>query len=962
MSGVPPIRRRADDLDPAESLRAGLAQVVGDLRGVAGLVYVQAGSPDGLHLVSSTGLSPDHARSLRYLTNNEICPHGRTVFEGAQGARAWLPAPAAADGAADGIWPAVGVAVVPLPGTAEPDGPKGALAVLLQGARQPGAEQWALLESAAARAAVDVRRAFTATTPLSQTRRAAGSTTPEALQAVGVGCWECTPATNRLVLDEQALAVLGIDDDCFDGRLETWTRLIHVDDRSTLASEGARAIRTGSLFIHEHRLCRPDGACRWVRVRGRVKPGAPEEPVTFVGTLCDVTESRSARERISHAMRHMSDGFLVVDRGWRITFVNTAADAMLGAAKDIVGRVLWDLPATGRLPLPVGLREMCRRVADTATPADVDVKGPVDGRWYRLRLVPLSDGMAFFFTDVHDKRERKAAERAEALRAARTLELTAALAEAIGTQGVVDAVARHVLPMFGAAGLVMQVIEDDQVRIVGSAGYTQDFLDLVATIPLSATNATANVLRSRTPQFFSTPEEYLSRYPQSAYLGNLGDKEAWAFLPLIASDQPVGVCALAFARPRRFTREERTLMVALSGLIAQALERARLFDAEHLRAQELQRGLLPQELPMVPYCSTAVCYQPAGQGMDVGGDWYDLIPLSSHRIALVIGDVMGHGLAQAAAMGRLRTAVHTLAGLELAPDEVLEHLNEVVAGLGDDSYATMLYAVYDPVTGRCVFACAGHPPPAVVGPDGTVRFPDLPSDPPLGAADPPFETTEVTVPDGSLLVLYTDGLVESSRCDIDTGMSRLAQLLGEGGHLGDLDTLCEKEVAGLLPARQQTSDDAAVLLARVHRVPADAIAAWPLRAEPQAAGEARRLVGEQLERWGLSDLVTTTELLVSELVGNVARHAKGPVGLRLLRDSTLICEVSDGSLTTPRIRRASALDEGGRGLQLVAALSRRWGTRYTATGKCIWTEQAIGDRAGVSADTLLSALADGPFA
>jgi PAS domain S-box-containing protein len=874
-------------------------------------------------------------RPWQHLTKDEESPLVRTVFEGADGAHAWLPAGSGPETGDTGT--ATGIAAVPLP-LAEP--PSGALAVLTAAAREPSAEQWALLDDVAAWAAALMRRPPPLGPASPEEPQADGTTLQQALRAVRVGSWECTLATGELILDEQALTVLGIDAEDFDGRVETWRRMIHPDDLPLLSAEGERAIRTGSLILNEHRVNRPDGTSGWVQVRGRVKPGDIGEPVAFVGTICDTTESRSAREEISHALRHMSDGFLAVDSQWRITFVNKAADTMMGSGRDIVGCVLWDPPASERLRLLSGLQDVCRRVVDTGTPTDMDIQAPRSHRWYHLRLIPLPDGLAFFFTDIHDKREREAAERAEVARAVRTGQLTAALAEAIGTQGVVDAVARHVLPMFGAAGLVVQVIEGDRARAVGSAGYPQAFLDRIATVSLSGANALTDALHTRTPLFFSSPEEYIARYPDLAYQPALGGKKAWAFLPLIATDHPIGVCVVSFEQPRRLTSEERTLLVALSGLVAQALERARLFDAEHIRAKELQRGLLPQTLPSVPACSTAVRYLPAGQGMDVGGDWYDLIPLSSHRIALVIGDVMGHGLTEAAAMGRLRTAVHTLADLELPPDEILEHLNDVVSGLGDDSYATCLYAVYDPATGACVFARAGHPPPAVVHPDGTVHFPDLAPDPPLGAAEPPFETTELTLPEGSLLALYTDGLVESSSRDIDSGMAHLARLLGEGCG-GDLDALCEKLTAGLLPAQQQSADDAALLVARIHRLPAEAVAAWPLPAEPQAAREARRLVCEQLSAWNLGDLTMTTELLVSELVGNVARHAKGPVALRMLRSRTLICEVSDGSLTTPRIRRASVLDEGGRGLQLVAALSRRWGTRYTATGKCIWTEQVL---------------------
>jgi len=301
---------------------------------------------------------------------------------------------------------------------------------------------------------------------------------------------------------------------------------------------------------------------------------------------------------------------------------------------------------------------------------------------------------------------------------------------------------------------------------------------------------------------------------------------------------------------------------------------------------------------------------------------------------------MGHGLPEAVIMGRLRTAVQTLSDLDLPPDEILGHLNDLVYGLGDDSFATCLYAIYDPVTRVCSFARAGHPPPAVVWPDGTVQFAQAATDPPLGVAEPPFEVVDLKVPQDGLLVLYTDGLIESAQRDLDTGMSRLAELLR--AHRGEsLDRLCDSLTSALLPADHQSNDDAALLVARVHATASDAIATWSLPFDPQAAGAARRHVRAQLAAWDLDELAMTTEALVSELVANVILHAREPMQLRLLRSRSLVCEVFDGSPTTPRIRRASWTDEGGRGLQLIAALCDRWGTRYMTTGKCIWTEQTL---------------------
>ena len=283
-------------------------------------------------------------------------------------------------------------------------------------------------------------------------------------------------------------------------------------------------------------------------------------------------------------------------------------------------------------------------------------------------------------------------------------------------------------------------------------------------------------------------------------------------------------------------------------------------------------------------------------------------------------------------MGRLRTATHTLAALELPPDELMGHLNDIVAEIGPDAYATCLYALYDATTGTCTVVRAGHPPPLVVHPDGRTAYPDIPDNPPLGGAQPPFETAELALPAGTLLLLFTDGLVESPQRDLDEGMDELARLV-EGADRRDLDRLADLLVERLLPGGQPVSDDAALLVGRLHALPRADMASWRLPDGPRAAGEARRHVREQLATWHLDELTVTTELLASELVGNVVRHAKGPIGFRLLRTGALVCEVSDASLTMPRIRRASETDEGGRGLQLVSVLAERWGSRFTSSGK-----------------------------
>ncbi len=565
------------------------------------------------------------------------------------------------------------------------------------------------------------------------------------------------------------------------------------------------------------------------------------------------------------------------------------------------------------------------------------VLGDSDGRPYRMV------GVAWDTTEPRGASDGpgadQEAEEGGVERAARIQDLASALAEAVTSADVVTAVADRVLPPFRASGLIIQVPEGGIMRVIGAVGYSQSFIDVISA-PAGELAPVEEAMRTHRPWFVSSVQEFMQRYPNMADIPARGGKQAWAFMPLVVSGHVAGLCVISFNYPRRLTGAERALLIALSGLIAQALERARLFDAEHAQAKALQRALLPQELPVLPAVTAAAQYLPAGQGMDVGGDWYDVIPLSADRAALVIGDVMGHGLPEAVIMGRLRTAVQTLSDLELPPDEILGHLNDLVTGLGEDSFATCLYAVYDPTTAICSVARAGHPPLAIVCPDGRVIFAQGHGDPPLGVADPPFEVVDLPVPQDGLLVLYTDGLIEAAECDIDSGMSRLAELLGTH-HEQDLSQLCNSLTEALMPAGQQCPDDAAVLVARVHAMAPDSIATWSLPENPQAAGVARQHVRETLAAWRLDDLTLTTEMLASELVANVVRHASGPARLRLLRSQSLVCEVFDCSLTTPRMRRTCWTDEGGRGLQLIAALSDRWGTRYMTTGKCIWTEQSL---------------------
>ncbi|MFG1809276.1 SpoIIE family protein phosphatase [Streptomyces sp. NPDC049040] len=423
--------------------------------------------------------------------------------------------------------------------------------------------------------------------------------------------------------------------------------------------------------------------------------------------------------------------------------------------------------------------------------------------------------------------------------------------------------------------------------------------------------------------------------------------ESMLVLPLRAHGVVLGMVVASRAGGREpFDQEDLALGMELADRAGAALDNARLYVREREGALMLQRALLPRSTPAAPGVDVAYRYVPGSSVAEVGGDWFDVLPLAGGRVGFVVGDVMGHGLPAAATMGRLRTAVRTLAGLDMPPDELLRRVSE----LGDDLaqsrsegwMATAVYAVYDPSTRRCAIAQAGHPPPVLIEPDpgpagSRARLLDLPPGVPLGIGGVRFETTELDVPDGTVLVLYTDGLVESRRHDIGTGLERLRSTLSRP--LDSLEDACDDLLATMEPGREP--DDVALLMARLGTLPSGSTTAWTFPAEASAVRLARRRVRDALAEWDLHELTDVTVLLVSELVTNSLRYAHGPIGVRMVRGSSLLVEVSDPLPDPPQERVATEEDEGGRGLQLVAGASRRWGTRHGPLGKTVWFELAL---------------------
>ncbi|MEV8445105.1 SpoIIE family protein phosphatase [Streptomyces parvus] len=399
-----------------------------------------------------------------------------------------------------------------------------------------------------------------------------------------------------------------------------------------------------------------------------------------------------------------------------------------------------------------------------------------------------------------------------------------------------------------------------------------------------------------------------------------------------------------------FTGDDLDLLAEIASRAALVVDNARRYARERNAAVGLQRSLLPSPTTDTATAHTASVYLPTDTATGASGDWFDVIPLSSARVALVVGDVVGHGLGATATMARLRTAVRTLADLDLEPDELLTHLDDLVSELAIDTEdaeasfgsfgATCLYMTYDPVTRQCLAASAGHPPPALVAPGGNAAHVDLSPGPPLGVGGLPFEPVAFEAADGSVLALCTDGLITRGHPDPDEGMAALRHALSAALVSGrPLEEIGPEVVGELVP--RPLADDVTLLLAAVRGMAPQDHVSWTLAADPSVVSDARALVLGQLSLWGLDELAFTTELVTSELVTNSVRYAGGPIGLRLIRASSLICEVSDVSNTQPRMRRARETEEGGRGLFLIAQLTDRWGSRYTRSGKTIWTEQAL---------------------
>ncbi|MEW2401614.1 SpoIIE family protein phosphatase [Streptomyces sp. NPDC046862] len=545
-----------------------------------------------------------------------------------------------------------------------------------------------------------------------------------------------------------------------------------------------------------------------------------------------------------------------------------------------------------------------------------------------------------------------------------------ALAEARSTEEVLRVAAGLSMPGFSPDGLAVFGVEADRLTVIGHHGQKPGDERPFTQISLEMDYPAAEVVRTGRAVYLSTPEDYKFRYPASWPLAERFGRQSWAFIPLTVAGQTMGAWMAAFAHPVSFTPDERSVLTTVARMLAQALSRAVTAETERELTDGLQRSMMPTLGPEIPGMSVAARYVPTGGGLQVGGDWYDLIPLPSGRFALVIGDVQGHDVRAAGLMGQLRIALRAYASEGHRPDAVLSRASRFFYGITqhdeesiDLRFATCLYVEVDPETGTLEAARAGHPDPAVRMADGTVLTRHTAGGLPLGIdPDADYPTTRIVLEPGETMLICTDGLIETGGHDLDTGWRRIRRILES--HDGDLEALADALVQGVHgpsshhtpgPLADRREDDIAVLLlcrqgegcgcgdTTLERPTVRRTALTVAQDEPERVAGARRHVRELLHDWAGAEQVDSAVLLVSEVVTNVLVHTDADA--LLVAEVTggqdrrrLRVEVMDAGDDLPHKRRPGELASSGRGLLLIELLADAWGVDPRGEGKSIWFE------------------------
>ncbi|MEU5464796.1 SpoIIE family protein phosphatase [Streptomyces althioticus] len=653
--------------------------------------------------------------------------------------------------------------------------------------------------------------------------------TPRA-EAVAVGMVEWDLASGHWTGDDDALELLGVSREEFGGTLDAVEQRVSPDDLYELRAARRDAEETGQVRGRHFRVLdesRDDGdAVRYrpVELWGHVvRAGASDR--LLVGALVDVAGGVTAAE----AAERLPDGLFSLDQDGRVIYANRRCQDLLGCDLELLlGHHPWRVLTWLRDP---AYEDRYRAAMLTQEPVSYLVRDP-DGVWLGFVLYPGVHGLTgrVFRTAAPAGAEPGrpvtpsadpavpptglvTTARAGALY--HVVQMASVLTESVTVRDVCRAVSEQLLPAFGAQEVALYTVRDGRMYLLWEDGYPQHFLDPFEGVPLEADLPGVHALTARLPLFFESPEELVGAYPRLA----LDPMTSWAFLPLIASGHAIGSCILGWNTAHRFTAEERSALTALAGLAAQAMERARLYDAESAVARGLQEGLLPHRLPPVDRLRITARYLPGTKGMDIGGDWYDVIR-TGRGVALVIGDVEGHSVGAAAVMGQLRSAVHAFAASGRPPQEVITHTNQLLAELETDVFATCCYIELDPATGRALAVRAGHPPPLLRHPDGSAEPLELPGGVLLGVqpgAD--YPVTELTLEPGSVLALYTDGLIEVPGSDIAIGIETVRTCLA-ASRTDSVEELADR-MLGAARRAEDRPDDVALLLTAYDAAGAD---------------------------------------------------------------------------------------------------------------------------------------------
>ncbi|MFE7761347.1 SpoIIE family protein phosphatase [Streptomyces sp. NPDC057438] len=558
-------------------------------------------------------------------------------------------------------------------------------------------------------------------------------------------------------------------------------------------------------------------------------PAIPDRP-RFVRPSRHAPVPQSGRAA-AEMVERLPIGTLALDLGGCVAYVNAAAADLLGRpAEHLLGTQPWQ--SLTWLD-DIAYMDAYRTAMSSREPVALTVVRPPDQR-LDLRLHTDDSGTSVLISPDPASRPLGArptpapepvpgpADAQPALTGAPShsrihllMALAAALTDTLGVQDVVDLVAERILPAFGAHGMIMSTADAGRIQIIGHRGYDPAVIEQFDGMPTDADLTPAGrALTFGASSFFADRGELSRFYPRAP---QITDKHAWAFLPLLSSGRPIGCLLLAYNEPHAFTAGERSILTPLAGLIAQALDRARLYDAKHNLAHALQQTLLPHALPTVTGLDVAARYLPASHGMDIGGDFYDLIRLTDTTAAAVIGDVQGHDITAAALMGQVRMAVHSHATAGAAPDQVLARTDRDLADLNASRFVSCLYAHLDLGRRQVTLASAGHPPPLVRHPDKRSHPVDIRPGPPLGigVGTPVYPLTTLSLAPETLLALYTDGLVEDPGTDMSRTIASLAHHLGRAGDL-PLHQLVDSLVRHIRPTGRHT-DDIALFLLRPHR-------------------------------------------------------------------------------------------------------------------------------------------------